>query len=283
MEAAVKRVTGILRTNKIALENKVNVNIPVNHPIISWMTEYAAWMCTTMRVGDDGMTPYHRVRGRPYTKRLVQFGECVLAQGDTKGPAAQERGKLDSRWSPGVIVGFSNNSHAYWVHNDDGARLCRSVKRLPTADQWKKEELEKISTTRRSLHRPRGARPVELPDAPHRADDGGAVVERRRRAARRFDIKQKDLDPTMGGIGWTEGCVACSRARRYGWKDRASDHSDGCRTRVEDLLKQSESGKRRLELAQRRFDRRADEDAERLMRELGFDENGNPRTPRCRS
>ena len=98
VEAAVKRVTGILRTNKIAFENKVNVSIPVNHPIISWMTEYAAWMCTTMRVGDDGMTPYHRVRGRPYTKRLVQFGECVLAQGDTKGPAAQERDKLDSRW-----------------------------------------------------------------------------------------------------------------------------------------------------------------------------------------
>ena len=74
-----------------------------------------------------------------------------------------------------------------------------------------------------------------------------------------FEIRQRDLDPAMGGIGWTEGCPTCEGASRYGWREKKGHHSAACRVRVEAHLNSSESGKARLELAKKRMDRWQDE------------------------
>ena len=169
-----------------------------------------------MKIGKDGITGYHRVRGRPFTKRLIQFGEVVLAQLHTKGPDAHDRGKLDARWSEGVMLGYGSKSPSYWIGDADGVRLVRSVKRLPTAYQWNKAKIEDLSFEKRGTHVSRGPRAVPFGEPPK---EGAEAQPVRRRAARVFEIRQKDLDPNQGGIGWTEGCPACDKARRCrnGW------------------------------------------------------------------
>ena len=94
-----------MRTNKLSLESKTKAQIPVDHPVVSWLAGYASWMCSTMGVGDDGVTPCQRVWGRPHTKLFVLFGETVLALGDTKGQQAQERGTLDARCDLRAVIG----------------------------------------------------------------------------------------------------------------------------------------------------------------------------------
>merc|ERR1711965_1134718 len=94
-ETAVKRITGIMRTNKLDVEARVKGTIPITHPLMSWLAEFSAWICNVVKTGDDGKTAYHRARGRPYTKRLICFGEKVLVHLPTKGAEANERGKLD--------------------------------------------------------------------------------------------------------------------------------------------------------------------------------------------
>ena len=102
-----------MRTNKLEREHKLGASIPLEHRIVGWLSEYVAWMHNILKVGKDGITPYHRARGRPYTKRLICFGESVLAQAPTKGPEAQNRGKLEARWYEGVMLGYGMANYAY--------------------------------------------------------------------------------------------------------------------------------------------------------------------------
>lgn len=214
-EQALKVVTGILRTNKIDFENKWDMTLPLEHPVFSWLVEYSALVRNVVKVGDDNTTAYQPVRGQAPSKRFICFGEKVPVHLHTKGPAAQHRGKLAPRWQYGFMLGYGTASHAYWVYSLGTVQFVRSIKRLPDDQQWAKAGLQEVSETRQSLHQLRAARaapfgPQGLQDRP----DEESV--RRRRAARNFEIRLRDLDPTMSGIWWTEGCPSCDRARRYG-------------------------------------------------------------------
>ena len=94
VEAAVKSITGIIRTNKLDIEERIGKKIPQSHPLFSWLVEYSAWMLNIRNVGEDGMTAFHRVRGRAYAKRLLPFGELVLAHLPPKGPERTAGGAL---------------------------------------------------------------------------------------------------------------------------------------------------------------------------------------------
>ena len=56
IESAVRRVTGVLRTNKLDLERRIEMVIPQSHTVISWLVGYAAWMITVRVVGHDWLT-----------------------------------------------------------------------------------------------------------------------------------------------------------------------------------------------------------------------------------
>ena len=156
------------------------------------------------------------------------------------------------------MLGYGMSCPAYWIATDDAVKLVRSIKRVPSNMQWSKDKVEKMNVTRKSLHHKREARAVPLGDREEEEVDEEPKI--RSRAARIFEIRQKDLDPAMGGIGWTEDCRACDRARKHGWNERKCPHSAGCRNRVEDMLKQSPQGKSRLELARKRMERWKGED-----------------------
>jgi hypothetical protein len=95
IEAAVKQLTGILRTNKLDLERRIGMRIPQSHPMMSWLVSYAAWMLTVRVVGEDGLTAYQRVRHKSFAKRLVPIGESVQVYLQPKGPERREGGALD--------------------------------------------------------------------------------------------------------------------------------------------------------------------------------------------
>ena len=95
VENACKLMKGQLRTMKLCLEQHLQKRIPEEHPLMSWMVEHSAWLLTSRLRGEDGKTAYQRVRGRPCTKKLVEFGERVLFKLPTKGPKADVRATLD--------------------------------------------------------------------------------------------------------------------------------------------------------------------------------------------
>ena len=274
VEAAVKSITGVLRTNKLDLEQRIGKKIPQGHPIFSWLVEYSAWILNIRNVGEDGKTAYQRVRGRAHAKRLLPFGELVLAHLPPKGPERTTGGALEPRAREGVFLGYGHLSHSYLVFVEGHVKLYRSVYRLPLSKRWSSTSLEDVTVSQQDAHQGRGARRVPLAEREPRDEDATAPAGRQ---ARRLELRQGDFDPAMGGFGWTEHCPKCSKARMYGWKEaKNTAHSDHCRRRIEEELSKTESGRARMELIKTRHDRYAAKMGEQVMQEEQIDQHLQP-------
>ena len=73
----------------------------------------------------------------------------------------------------------------------------------------------------------------------------------------------------MGGLGWTEHCPKCSKARLYGWKESVNtQHSAQRRRRIDAELATTENGRARLEHSKLRHDRYAAKMGEQIMQDM---------------
>ena len=226
-ESTVKQVTGILRTNKLDLELRIQREIPLEHPVMTWLVECAAWIINIRTVGADGAVAFERVRRRPFHKWLLPFRERMHVHLPLDGPEQIKRGALDERAVEGVMLGYGDVSHSYlvWMPHMKQVRLKR-----------------------------RESRPVLPAATPRGTGDRTAAGQH---AARRLELRQNEFDPAAGGHGWTEHCPKCDRARLYGWRSAIQmQHSAACRTRIELALGQTHRGRERLEHTKLRFDRR---------------------------
>ena len=156
IEVAVKSVSGILRTNKLDFEKRLGKSIPQEHPVFSWLVEYCAWMLNVRNRGEDGQTAYKRVRGREYTKRLLPFGELVLAHLPIKGPDRLEGGALEARTKEGIFLGYGTKAHSYMVYVDGIVKPFRSVYRVPLSKRWSSDKVEQVDISVQSMHTGRG-------------------------------------------------------------------------------------------------------------------------------
>ena len=273
VENAVKQVTGILRTNKLDLEKRIGKDIPLGHPVVTWLVEYAAWMINVRVVGSDGLVAYQRVRKRPFHKRILPMGEVVHVHLPPDGPDRAERGALDSRAVEGVMLGYGAMSHSYWVWLPHARQVkpMRSITRMPLSQRWSAEKLEDIDVPRKGMHAGRGARAVPFTD---RAPDHSEAV-RKARTARRLELRQSDFDPARGGHGWTEHCPKCNHARLHGWRSASTaQHSAACRARIEKELVNTARGRERLERTRVRFDRQTRARADARDGKLAEDDAG---------
>ena len=60
-----------------ALESRYSERLTEESPVIPWMIMHAAGILNKFRMGADGHTAYQRVKGRAFSRRLAEFGECV--------------------------------------------------------------------------------------------------------------------------------------------------------------------------------------------------------------
>ncbi len=253
IEAVVKQVTGILRTNKLDLEKRLGKQIPLQSPVLPWLVEYAAFIVNIRVTGEDGMTAHQRVRKCAFAKRLVPFGELVLVHMPIKSPERREAGALASRSKWGIVLGYGRQRHSYIVFTDGAVKEYRSIHRIPISQRWDVGRVEEVDVTPKDVHGGRGSRAVPFTD---REPVVGEEAPVRSREPRKLELRQADFDPAMGGFGWTEHCPKCSKARLYGWRESYNQqHSAGCRTRIEELLAQTDRGRARLAHTKERLDR----------------------------
>ena len=244
VENAVKQVKGMLRTCKSCLEAHVGGRIPDEHPLMTWLVEHVAWILTVRPNGEDGKTPFQLIRGRPFLKRAVEFGERLLYKLPTTGPRQEERGALQARWSRGIMMGYSRFSNEYLVWDGSNVIKARAIQRMKRDLRWHREGLEKISLDVHSKH-PGAAEPgrfdepVEVPPA---------RLEMKARAPQSIAIRQAD----WLRHGSTPGCLKCTHADDHGWGQKTGPHSPACIKRFKDLLAESEEGRRRIAEAEGR-------------------------------
>ena len=84
-ERAVRSFGEQMRAIRAGLQDLLQVHIPGNHALTSWMVEHAADLINKVAVGVDGRTAYRRLRGKQFRVQVVEFGERVHHRRHVKG------------------------------------------------------------------------------------------------------------------------------------------------------------------------------------------------------
>ena len=77
-QVGIRLVRGLPRTIKLCLGARVGKYIPVDHAVMPWMIEHVCLLLDVLVRGEDGTTPWQRVRGRPFGHHMLGVGESVL-------------------------------------------------------------------------------------------------------------------------------------------------------------------------------------------------------------
>ena len=246
VENACKQLKGQLRTMKLGLEMRLQRRVPEEHPLIAWLVEHAAWLLTARLRGEDGKTPYQRIRGRPCTKKLVEFGERVLYKLPGKGPRAEERATLDARWQHGLTLGFTRHTNQYFIWTGEQVAHGRAVMRLQADKRWDVEALQKVTASVEAMYGC-GFGIAERFQEGDTLDPTTAAPEQAR-APKSIVVRQAD----WLAHGGTVGCPKCIHARDNGWGKMGGPHSPACVERFRELYRQTEEGQVRLRTAEAR-------------------------------
>ena len=81
-----------------ALEDWWKVKILVDHPILCYLIEYAAYLLNRFEVGRRGKASYERCRGKKAKTLGIEFGEAIHWKRKPIGGALD---KLSAMWEDG--------------------------------------------------------------------------------------------------------------------------------------------------------------------------------------
>ena len=221
IENAVMLIRGIIRTIKCHIESRTQEPLSDDSPVMPWLVQHAG--CILSR------TPFERLHGKKPTQEFVPFGEKVLARQVTTEP----RNRMNPRYQYGVWLGMRKNSAECFIGNADGVFRAREIRRLEASGvPWRK------TGGRWTVDRPEvRVDPIPIPPLPFE----GARVQRER-------ITKQDIDE----FGATIGCPGCNAIKD---NKRAQAHSDRCRKRIEECLRNTPHGAEKIG-SKRRSDQR---------------------------
>eukprot|EP00969_Alexandrium_andersonii_P144977 6410364-Alexandrium_andersonii.AAC.1 len=62
----------------LALHERIQGEVPVDHPAMLWLVEHAGELLAKYLVGHDGRTAFERLTGKPSRDDGYEFGERVF-------------------------------------------------------------------------------------------------------------------------------------------------------------------------------------------------------------
>ena len=142
-ENTVGAIKGVLRTNVIALEERLGHRVPPDHPLMSWLVSYCAYMMTVRIRGTDGQTAFERIRVRPFTTKLPEFGECVRYKFNKRD--TMKDGTLAAIFGKGIFLGVCGTTAQYIIFQGDSMVTARTVVRFPDSQKWRMAECAAVN------------------------------------------------------------------------------------------------------------------------------------------
>jgi hypothetical protein len=253
VERAVQTIEGQIRALKSQLDERYKIKIDVEHLVVTWLVDYAAYLVNRLEVGKDGKTSYERSKGKKATVIGIEFGEKLLWKAKVVGPLQ----KINPRWQYGMFVGVNHRSGELYIATQEGKiYVVRTVKRIPVEHRWQEECLSWIQSVPWNMGVEDKAADGDIPFIQHGPGTRmkpeemdeirtmGAAVS----APRSMPLNKTDFEK----FGYTDRCAGCSSILR-GMKRQ--HHSEDCKMRMEKLLQgdaRLENSKRRLQEYQTR-------------------------------
>ena len=214
-----------------------------------WLVRHAAHILTKYKIKSNGRTAFQLMKGRRGNSKMLPFGETVLF----KIPKTQHKvGDFEDRWERGTWLGFMMRSGEHLVGTSKGVFRCSHLMRRPADKRWSKEMLADIGGSP-AMPVPGGSGrriPAFAKKHEDKSEDKSVFVPTREEQpeVRAAYIYKSDVEEH----GPTPKCPGCRAL--IGGKYRAK-HTDECRKRFQEILEQSEEGRRRFQSAtERRLD-----------------------------
>ena len=207
VESAVGDVKGRLRTCVLGLEQRLRHKIPPDHPVITWLVQHVTFLMNTLIRGSDGETCYHRVRGRPYRTKLLEFGE--LCRYKMKKRDVVEGGAMAARFGQGIFLGMNPKDNTYIIFDNGRLEAARTISRLPDSRKWNMARVAAVNVTPFNMFKPKD-QVVQFREAVEGEEKKGEI---KHAAARQIYLKRADFD----AYGQTEGCQRCEADLRWIW------------------------------------------------------------------
>ena len=248
-EVGIRSVRGLFRSVKLCLQRRIGKALPAQHPLTSWLLEHTCLLLNARVRGEDGRTPWARVRGRAFGQRLIGFAEQVLWKLPTKGPQHDADGNMSARWAKGTFIGYQRGSNSYRLIDSEGVHQeSRAVQRKPAQEKWDSVALEKIQVTPWSLR---------TVDAAVRVDLGAEVAGHPLAPAEGPSLARrlKITKHTLRDFGYTDGCRQCDHMRAFDEHKSGLQHSEACRRRITGAMALDVRGAVRLENSEARINR----------------------------
>ena len=104
VENGVKLLKGLIRVHVLALERKLGVRFPADHPVLAWVVEAVGDLTTKHLRGHDGRTGYERLFGKAPREEGLELCESVLWR---RPKQAGTNALLEARWEAGIWLGRS--------------------------------------------------------------------------------------------------------------------------------------------------------------------------------
>ena len=77
-EVAVQTLRQQANTLLSMYEAEAKVKVGTSHPLHAWSFRHASWILNRYVLRPGGLTPYEIVHGRPYSGKVIPFGEVVM-------------------------------------------------------------------------------------------------------------------------------------------------------------------------------------------------------------
>jgi hypothetical protein len=224
IERGIQSIEGQVRVLKDALEARWSVKLPVDHPVLSYLVEYAAVLLNRFEVGKDGRTSLERCKGKKAKTLGIEFGEAVHWR---RKPVGGALGKLSVLWSDGVYLGVKGKTGEMVVGTPDGIWKTRTIQRKPVGQRWASSSVDMVRHVPwwSSQDDPEedGERPTVIRLSPE--EETAKKDEQFQNVPRSATITQEDLKEH----GFSAKCPGCLAVLR---KTARQGHSEECRLRI---------------------------------------------------
>ena len=149
-----RQLWALLRTMREQVKIDYDIDIELDHPLMTWMVKHASWLQNRFQLHSDGNTSYFRRWEKDYVKPLVKFAETLLF----KLPKT-DGGKTEPQWDKGIWLGRCTTSDENFIGTTTEVIRCRTLRRLPPSEMADRELLIKVKGVPWS---PRGLQDPEL-------------------------------------------------------------------------------------------------------------------------
>ena len=108
---AIRSVEDMIRTRKLALEEKIGEVLKVDTAAMAWLVEHCADILNKCQQGKDGTTPHERLWRKQLSRSMLEFESQVMLKAMDKVSG----GVMQERWVEGTWLGSRLRRPNTWL------------------------------------------------------------------------------------------------------------------------------------------------------------------------